>query len=161
MSEKPTYSGPDQIPLPRLTKLDVPIVSETPSGVHRALSAVVAEVPKMKRSNLWTKIVTGAVGAAVTAVLTFFFARHTDETKEQVEQVDTASLERQVKVEQRLADHIDAENQRHTETQAQLEQLKRGNAKLNAKMDLELDTHHVPRSKRPIEDDDGATGESR
>jgi hypothetical protein len=107
--------------------------------------------PGVRRARRGTRALIAAMGTLATAMGGYAAKRASD--------ADEAGVERMVRVEQRLADHIDRENERHAETSVKLEQLDKGQRRtersstvIKAMIDLELDQHHVPRDRRPVEE---------
>lgn len=120
---------------------------------------------KLRTRN--TRLVIGCVSAIATAVVTGFFEWRSRTVEEkatvQVQQVDAAGLERLVKLEQKLVDHIDAENRRNDTLDKRFDRSERRSAMMDAKLDIELDHHGVPKNRRPqVEDFEpaGPPGES-
>lgn len=96
---------------------------------------------------------SGGVGALVVAAMTWWFEQRGD-TK--AKQVDESNMERLVKVETLLSAHIDAENKREQSTSERFRTLEQdvhqgalNSAAMNAKLDMELDRHGVPKNRRP------------
>jgi uncharacterized protein HemX len=139
----------EELPLPPLPKAGPKPPRPADGDTNPGVASTEYVKRKLRNANLLTRLVGAAVAAAVTAGLGFFFSARHEEVKTQAAQVDATSLERMVKVEQRLADHIDAENQRHAELLDRLNHGERMQATIDAKLDLELDQHHVPKGRRP------------
>ena len=74
-------------------------------------------------------------------------------------------MDRQAKTEQQLDDHISREAEHHAEVTKRLDmqdraarRQERGQATIKAMLELELDQHHVPRARRPVEDEPDSAG---
>lgn len=142
MSDRPpTYAGPEPLPLPKLTKLDVPTVSDTPSGIHRALTTFAKDISKAKRSSRFK--LYGGVGTVLLALL-----GGGKLVRAQGESIETkhARLEEKqaatAKAVDDLKTRVDAGEKLQQHTALKVE-------RVEALLELELDMRGVPKSKRP------------
>jgi hypothetical protein len=75
-------------------------------------------------------------------------------------EADEHTIEARVRMEESFRQHVDREAEHHADVKRDVEQLQKGQrrsertqAVIKAMLDMELDTHKVPRSRRPTEDD--------
>lgn len=125
----------------------------------------IASTDYVKRKQRTTAIRMGSIIALITAALTAWSEyRSTTNAKEEATKTDQADFERLVKLEQKLSDHIDAENKRTDKLEKKVDHGANVQAAMNAKLDMELDHHGVPKDRRPQPEDfepAGPTGESK
>lgn len=142
---KPTWAKPDTAEVPN---------GEAPRhDTREEMRAVVADHKKAKsRRPLWatiaTLVLTGGAGTGVGGMVI------SDDTK-------TKSAKDAGAWQQKLDDHISVEREARADTKKRVEQLEKSDAKKGRKLDriellieLELDQHKVPKSKRPARDEE-------
>lgn len=137
----PSFEGPLPLHPPKTAKLDIPGVSDSPSGVHKALSTVTGDVLKMKRTSR-IKMYSALGGTVLTLLGGGKLAVAKGET---IETKQARTEERQTNDHaeiQSLKVRVDAGEKARQHTDLKVE-------RVEALLELELDMHGVPKSKRP------------
>lgn len=136
---------PDPIPPP-------PMSAPT---MHDGLAAMITESKKAKKRRPVVATLAGVIGAASTALGGYGLHRSSE--------VDDVSRDRMVRVEERLANHMASEGEKHEDLTARTDRLEHSQRRMERKVDrqsatndLVLDALNVPKKIRPakVEEED-------
>lgn len=141
----PSFAGPEPLQLPKTTAPpSYPGVAENPSGVRQAVATVASDMVKMKRASRMKMY--GAIGTVLLTLVGGGKAGTALAQKGETIETKQARLEERQKSTDKAVEtlvvRVDAGEKARVHDALKLE-------RVEALLELELDMHGVPRSKRP------------